>query len=704
MESLGGFAGSAQKALINFYDAERTSNEWRTSPIIEPEKLTNSAHGDENLLAADSDLSEGLFSFRSAPTPGEQNLYIWHLPGGSPVEVGPAFSRAALESTPTGRVGEISRPSASSDLEHVLFAIQGPGNTNPGVNDLWPGDTTVANNGTSLGGVGFRSLYEYEGTENEGTDTRRPTLVGVNDNGELISQCGTSLGFPREGSFQVPGLSDGEVYNAIAGSAGVSRVFFTAAGATEGPARDACTEGGNGKGPHADELYVRINASQTVAISEPSLLVPGRQCSGICREDEEDVDKSSAGVFQGASEGGSRVFFLTSQPLVDGDEDNTTDLYEAHLGGEPGHEEVIELVQVSHDPNAGEAAEVQGVARVSADGSRVYYVAKGKLTTALSPTGDEAEPGEPNLYVYDTDTNQTAFIGTLSPSDEEDWQQEDYRPVDANECQPGEGECEAGRFLVFTSSADLTPGDTSDVPQVFEYDARERTLVRVSVGQDGFNDNGEAEGHAASIVHPVYRESEDPAPQLTSVSGDGSIVVFQSSDALTQHAAEGFPNVYEYRGGEVSLISDGEDRTVGLEDIPSTSLVGLDGSGQDVFFTTADPLVAEDGDTGVDVYDARIDGGFPPSLVPSECKAEACRGALAPVPLFPGVGSTSQSAGENLVETLPRPAVKAKVKGKPKKARSKARKAKPRKARAGRRRTTRRSSERGGARGAARGR
>ena len=50
------------------------------------------------------------------------------------------------------------------------------------------------------------------------------------------------------------------------------------------------------------EVYARVNASATVAISEPS----SPDCSGC---DTASVDRASA-VFQGASQDGSKAFFL----------------------------------------------------------------------------------------------------------------------------------------------------------------------------------------------------------------------------------------------------------------------------------------------------------------------------------------------------------------------------------------------------------
>ena len=42
-----------------------------------------------------------------------------------------------------------------------------------------------------------------------------------------------------------------------------------------------------------------------------------------------------------------------------------------------------------------------------------------------------------------------------------------------------------GRFLVFTSSALLTPDDHAASQQLFRYDAAAHQLVRVSIGDNG---------------------------------------------------------------------------------------------------------------------------------------------------------------------------------------------------------------------------
>ena len=398
LESIGGFAGSDQLAIVGVYESERTVGGWGTSPVSEPPGFVGSEF--ENLLAESSDLDQGLFAYRSSmtSTPNERNIYVRALPNGVPVEVGPAVSSAAGSNR---RYGEYSPLSASSGLRSVLFAIIGP-DLIPGIDYLWPGDTTVENTGPLYGRQGFGSLYEYTGT-----GAFEPKLVGVSNEGvlksdmeaHLISQCGVSLGFPTEGNFSLP--EAGEVYNAI--SADGSRVFFTAAAATQGPSEDACTGGGGGTGPKVDELFARTNESETTAISEPS----EEDCSA-CK-----ASVPAEAVFQGASEDGSKVFFLSEQKLLAGAEG--VNLYEYNFdaeeeGGKRG--ERVTLVASSMVPRNG-GGELAGVVRVSEDGSHVYFVAQGVLTSAPGPAGHIAQAGADNLYVFDTLTGRTAFIGGL---------------------------------------------------------------------------------------------------------------------------------------------------------------------------------------------------------------------------------------------------------------------------------------------------
>lgn len=634
--SIAAFAGSTQATVLNFYVFSREAGGWAITPRNVPAGYVDA--NSSVLLAASPDLSRGLFEYKplSVTNKADTRFYVQGLlPTGPAVEVGPRVSPAALESNPPGSEFPSSEPSASSELSRVLFMLAGPGNT--GVHELWPGDETVG-----VGGPGVSSLYEYVGTGNT-----HPRLVGVDSSGRQLSQCGTSLGYPERGEFR--NLSGDDVFNAV--SEDGSRVFFTAAAGST----SVCA----GVGLPVSELFARVGGgSSTVNVSEPS----EADClPALCGTSAPREAVFHEAVFQGASEDGSKVFFLTSQALLRNDLDETTDLYLYDFNAPEGRR-IVELSGGGvGDATPGEGAQVQGVARVSEDGSHVYFVARGRLTTVANSVGRMAVSGEDNLYVFERDarypSGHLAFVGTLSPGDEARrlWSHEDFRPVDVSR---------DGRFLVFSSSADLTLDDASGLPQVFEYDAQAETLVRVSRAQ-GVSEAGAGE-FEASIVHPNYTGSWRPAPQQSSVSDNG-IVVFQSEAGLTLHALVGHNNVYEYREGVLSLISDGQDRSLGQGGFPTTRLVGIDATGQDIFFATVDRLVPQDGDTQVDIYDAREGGGIlPPS--PAVCEGDGCQGPLSPSPLFSPAGSVGQLAGEQVVEpppvkkpvTHPKPKTKAK--------------------------------------------
>ena len=128
--------------------------------------------------------------------------------------------------------------------------------------------------------------------------------------------------------------------------------------------------------------------------------------------------------YQGASTDGSKVFFTTEQPLVAGDTDATNNLYECGLPGDSGaplircgrSTRVRTWCRVSVPVSGGGCGSAERRA-VSADGSHVYFIAKGVLS------GENAEhnsptPGQDNLYVWQEPSSvypqgHTAFIATL---------------------------------------------------------------------------------------------------------------------------------------------------------------------------------------------------------------------------------------------------------------------------------------------------
>ena len=541
---------------------------------------------------------------------GNANFYLLE-PGGAVAEIGPS-NRSGAEVVPVG---------ASVDLSHMLFSAG--------------------------------SLYEYVGTGHSGEGGGAPSLVGVDNAGVLISQCGieAGAGYESEGSQLRPSDRSGEA-EARSISADGSSVFFTA--------NASC--GGGGTGPAVNEVFARVGepGPGVERGSAVTVNVAGTSECAIVAFDSCNV--TEAVKYQGASTDGSKVFFTSEQPLVSGDTDNTSNLYECLLPGDSGGaltevspvDSCPDLVRVSVPVSSG-GAEVQSVGAVSQDGSHVYFVAKGVLS-GKNAEGSSPTPGLDNLYVWDE--GRMAFIATLS----------------STAFMFGEAQATPdGDSLVFMSSADLLPGDTSAVSQVFLYEAQHEALRWVSEGQGGSED-GDTTTDPASLTSGTIKEVSSRIGEIAEdgrlgegrrvISEDGSVVVFESSAALTGQVHGGKNNVYLWRDGELSLISDGTPAGTHHEAGGSTEgLVGIDASGRNVFFATEAPLVAQDSDELGDLYDARVDGGFPaPKVV--ECSGEGCQGGLSTPLAAVAPGSLSPPGGAG--NLLPQPTLLSPIKPKPK--------------------------------------
>jgi hypothetical protein len=623
--SIQGFAGTQasngnRRVEGDPYEFTRTGSGWVTTPMAPP----------ATVIAANTnyiynpDTGSALFSGPSAPA-GQDDFYV-RSEDGSLVSIGPSAPPAAGETGPVRSVGAASR-----DEESFTYSIAEPV-------QQWLFDPTHTKAPT---------LYEYSGAASE------PMLVGVTGGAgstSLLSVCGTTGG--GEASMHLGSLSgDGRV------------AFFTALKCSKGSGENAGAE------VAANELFARVGGDETVLLSQRA----SKGCENVCA-----VSVAGAAEFQGASEDGSVAYFTSTQQLTGNaseDEAATAEdnkcaeaagvngcnlyMYDFDL---PVGERLVDVSAVS----AGEAGRVppgvQGVMAVSGDGSHVYFVARGVLAGNTNSEGDQAETGADNLYVYERDSEHPeghlAFIAQLPNADAGEWREGTVVENVNSNVTPD------GGFLVFESHGALTADDTRGLgpAQIYRYDAENEELTRVSVGEHGYNDDGNAGVAGARVVRPRdYRG--DP-----SMSNNGEYVFFESPTGLTPAAANDVKtgvnggtvdyeqNIYEWHAGQVYLISDGRDTSASGEGaaVSDVRLIGSDASGANVFFTTADQLVPADTDTQVDVYDARIDGGFPAPAETPVCVEGACRGpgSLAPSlgePLsgaFEGTGNTPAAASK----------------------------------------------------------
>ena len=400
-------------------------------------------------------------------------------------------------------------------------------------------------------------------------------------------------------------------------------------------------------------LYARLHAGHEQAVGGVcSAAEPEAACTV-----EVDAAQSGAagpaggGVFMDASEDGSRVFFTDENDLTAGATARAghPDLYEYDLqtGG---------LTDLTVDSALG-GADVLGYSGASADGSYLYFMAKGVLTGAQTNSeGASAVAFEPNLYVFHEGV--TTFIATLSAADG------GYGVL--SRVSPD------GQYLVFDSVEPLTgyynePSEPRDCSgkcsEIFLYDAVAGKLSCVSCAPSGEAPSGPAEMPSPSVE---MQTPQSPLYLQRDVLDDGR-VFFDSRTPLVAQAVNGEINVYEYENGNVSLISSGAGSG-------ASEFLDASASGEDVFFSTGQGLVQGDTDNQASVYDARVDGGFPPG--PGEAQqgpgcesAEACKPPPSEPPAQLFAASTALSGSGNLAAppvplTPSSPAVQAPGSGK----------------------------------------
>ena len=402
----------------------------------------------------------------------------------------------------------------------------------------------------------------------------------------------------------------------------------------------------------------------------------------------------SAPQFQIASNDGSKIFFTDSQQLVAGSkaELEKPDLYEFDVNSGT-------LTDLVAEQNPHESANVQSlVLGASEDGSYIYLVARGSLTTTENSHKEKAWPGGNNLYMLHDNGGQweTTFVTSLATDDGRDWND----PVRGNpqnletltaRVSPN------GRYVTFMSDRSLTGYDGRDasagVPdeEVYLYAAGANSLICASCNPTGarpqgvFDSSENAEtGTMALLPDHVgiwqgrWLAGDIPgwtpydfthARYQSRYLSDTGRLFFNSADSLVSQDVNHKMDVYEYEpegvgscksasvgfsvvsGGCVGLVSSG---TSGEE----SAFLDASESGDDVFFLTTSPLVSTDVDTSLDVYDAHVCSAVVPCTVASTtsslCAAvDSCRSSQSsqPTSVFGPPPSVSLLGSGNLVHS-----------------------------------------------------
>jgi hypothetical protein len=482
---------------------------------------------------------------------------------------------------------------ASADFTHVVYESSLP---------LLPGST-----GDSAGNY---NVYEWE--------------AGTLRLASLVPPPGDTTCGP-DGPACVPAAS------AVSGRGG-SREVYTPHVISEDGSHVFFTDTSEDPGGAAGRLYVRINHSTTVQLnaSERTDCADHDPCAGA---PEPDPAGPQPAEWQTASSDGTRAFFVTREQLVNSDTDDQPDLYMYDEDAPEGHH----LTRISVDSSTGAGLRGGGVLGISSDGHWVYFLAGG---------GDD-------LYVWHDGT--TSMIGHLSSIDTDgpnDW---NLAPVQSRVTPDG-------HELLFGSVSETLTGQdpghacatylnqgSGPCQQLYLYNAVKQSLVCVSCDPSGGPSTANArldvragQGGALTTWHLPH-----------ALSDDGSEVFFNTRAALVPSDSNGKIDPYEWRAdgvdgcalerGCLALLSSGTDTS-------DSYFMDASANGSNVFILTRQQLVGWDIDQNYDLYDARVDGGFPepPSQSPA-CAGDDCQGPAAVAPALLAPGSASISGAGNLV-------------------------------------------------------
>jgi NHL repeat len=488
--------------------------------------------------------------------------------------------------------------------------------------DPWPGPPITDNWNVHAATpdcrrVVFSAPFRYPGVDFSGGTTQRSGLY-LWDEGQLSNlgvipgpsgpeiAAPAKLGAPPGGGTAA---AKNSAQNAV--STDLSRVFFT-----------TVSKLGADSGRLA--VFMREDATTTVDVSQS-------QTATVNNDDSR---------YQIATPSGSHVFFTGRYGLAaNGSSSGPASCNEADGAGCDLYRyssATGALVDVSVDSNSADSggAGVFGVVDLSADGSRVYFLARGQLVPGEGNT--EAENLAEDTYsLYLWDSGVLSHVATLGGSD--------FglaglaNPVGllvSHEVEHVAGAWSAqatpsGGHLVFQSGANLTGDNSSAQYEAYLYSADSGQVVCVSCRRDGLPPNPAARKPLPAGGDVGTTGGAWPRPRI--ISDDGRWVFFYKSDPLAPGAAAGDDHgLFAWHDGQITLLaaSDVGDRDPGSRAAKFGAATNDMGS---VFFSTPQSLVSRDTDGRQDFYVARIGGGFPaPEDPPAGCDPlgeGSCQGA-----------------------------------------------------------------------------
>jgi hypothetical protein len=205
-----------------------------------------------------------------------------------------------------------------------------------------------------------------------------------------------------------------------------------------------------------------------------------------------------------------------------------------------------------------------------------------------------------------------------------------------------------GQVLLFRSQRQLTAYHNNGVPEFYRYDAQSGRVGCVSCNPSGVPPTA-AGAPGVQTGTSFFGLSGFASIETRNLSASGDQFFFETSDPLLPADSNGVSDVYEWEAdGAGSCESSGDEGgclyLLSTGSSPDPSHFGdASVSGDDVFFFTDQPLVGQDQDHLIDIYDARVDGGLAsqdPPVVPP-CNGDECRSPFAAPPASPFAASTT---------------------------------------------------------------
>lgn len=587
--TFGAFPGSVgNSATYAGHVSTRSASGWRTAEWTPAIPRAGQLNVYEVDYAFSEDLTQAVIQVPTnkllpEATPNVFNLYLRHpeaaytlVNAGQPTVSAESFCEAEFVDMPNCfEVVDLSAyAGASGDMRHVLFESTAqwlPGAPATGTETLYE---------NAAGHVRLVGVLP-DGTPANGSNAGSASRVGYRDSSLEAHQ-------------------DGRVEHAV--SLDGSDVVFQAPADEGGP-----SPAQNG----LIEVYDRLGGVETVELSAPA---PGATPK---------VATPEPATFWTASDDGSHVFFTSAAELTTesntGSANNGEDLYEYNLPSK-------ELRDLTIDTNAADestGAMVQGVVGASSDGAYVYFVAEGQLVAG------KGVDGQPNLYVVHNG-GAPMFIATLNPStDASDWTH-DGAGLRAQVTRDGLHVAFMSRMSLPTANfpggynnLDQESGQPDSEAYVYSVGPTEAEsrLVCASCDLSGNRPVGDAAigGDAGSTAFSKAR----------AISENGSRVFYTARQSL--EAPGGTKSIFEYEAageGECLAPRGCQYLLSAKSSTADEAFLGAGANGDDVFIATTNRLAPGDADHLADIYDVRVDGGFPTAVEPS-CE-EGCHTPTAP--------------------------------------------------------------------------